>query len=163
MHKGVQNIFESSFYHGERNMIFIREFNIGDLGRVYEIEYKSFKDPYHPIFLLNLYEIYSETFLVALENETVVGYVISRVMNSSGHVIAIAVDPENRRTGIGKTLMVATTERLKYLGVKDVWLEVRTSNRDAIEFYKKLGFIEGRIVKGYYSDMEDAIILKKPV
>jgi ribosomal-protein-alanine N-acetyltransferase len=98
---------------------------------------------------------------VALENEIVVGYVISRVVNSSGHVIAIAVDPEKRRRGTGKTLMVETMNRLKRFGANNVWLEVRISNNDAIEFYKKLGFVKGGIVRGYYSDSEDAIILKR--
>lgn len=161
MHKGVQNSFGSTFYAGKSNMIFIKEFDMGDLRRVYEIESKSFTDPYHPVFLLNLYEMYSETFLVALENEVVVGYVISRVVDSSGHIIAIAVDPEKRRREIGKALMVETIKRLKEFGVKNVWLEVRMSNYDAIEFYKSLGFVGGGTVSAYYSDMEDAIILKK--
>jgi ribosomal-protein-alanine N-acetyltransferase len=111
--------------------------------------------------LLNLYETYPQTFLVALENEIVVGYVISRGVNSSGHVIAIAVDPEKRKREIGKTLMMETMKRLKRFGANNVWLEVRISNHDAIEFYKKLGFVKGGIVRGYYSDSEDAIILKR--
>ena len=161
MHKGVQNSFENTFYTGKNSMIFIREFNVGDLGRVYEIESKSFTDPYHPIFLLNLYETYPQTFLVALENEIVVGYVISRVVDVGGHIIAIAVDPGKRRMEIGKTLMMETLKRLKTSGVNNVWLEVRISNQDAIEFYWKLGFVKGGIVRCYYSDSEDAVILKR--
>lgn len=161
MHKVAQNCFGSAFYAGKNSTIFIREFNLGDLGRVYEIERKSFEDPYHPVFLLHLYELYPETFFVALENEIVAGYVISRVVNSSGHIIAIAVDPKKRRERIGKALMRATIKRFRDFGVKNVWLEVRISNYDAIEFYKKLGFVEGEIVRAYYSDLEDAILLKK--
>jgi ribosomal-protein-alanine N-acetyltransferase len=161
MDKGVQNGFENSFYTGKNSMIFIREFNMGDLGSVYEIESKSFIDPYHPIFLLNLYETYPQTFLVALENELVVGYVISRVVKTSGHIIAIAVTPEKRRKEIGKTLMMEAMKRLKRSGANNVWLEVRISNKDAIEFYKKMGFVRGGIVRGYYQDQEDAIILRR--
>lgn len=161
MHKGVQNSCGSAFYAGKNSIICIREFTPEDLGRVYEIEYKSFEDPYHPVFLLNLYELYRETFLVALENESVVGYVISRVVDSSGHIIAIAVDPKKRKRGIGKTLIRATINRLRDFGVKNVWLEVRISNYGAIEFYKKLGFVKGKIVRAYYSDLEDAILLKR--
>jgi ribosomal-protein-alanine N-acetyltransferase len=161
MHKGVQNSFENAFYSGKSGMILLREFNMGDLGRVYEIESKSFKDPYHPIFLLNLYETYPRTFLVALENESVVGYVISRAIDAAGHIIAIAVEPEKRRREIGKTLMVETVKRLKGCGVNNIWLEVRKSNSEAIEFYRKLGFVKGGIVRSYYSDSEDAIILRR--
>ncbi len=161
MYKGVQNIFAGDFYSGKSDMIFIREFNPGDLGRVYEIECRSFEDPYHPLFLMNLHEAYHDTFLVALENERAVGYAISRVVNLSGHIIAIAVDPENRTGGIGNALMGATIKRLKDFGVKNVWLEVRISNYGAIDFYKKLGFAEGGIIRAYYLDLEDAIILKR--
>lgn len=161
MHKGVQNSYGSAFYAVKNNMMFIREFNLGDLGRVYEIESESFEDPYNPVFLLNLYELYPRTFLVALENGRVVGYVISRVVDSSGHVIAIAVDSKKRKRGIGKTLMEETIRRLRGFGAKNAWLEVRISNHSAIEFYKRLGFVEGGIVRAYYSDLEDAILLKK--
>ncbi len=161
MQKEIQNIFEGSLYSVKDNTIFIREFNTGDLVRVYEIEYISFKDPYHPTFLLNLYELYHETFFVALENERIAGYVISRIVGSSGHVIAIAVDPIKRKKGIGKILMSATINRLCEFGANNVWLEVRISNNDAIEFYKKLGFAEEGIIPAYYSDFEDARMLKK--
>ena len=161
MDKGVQNGFENSFYAGKNSMIFIREFNMGDLGPVYEIESRSFIDPYHPIFLLNLYETYPRTFLVSLKNEVIVGYVISRVVETSGHIIAIAVTPERRRGEIGKTLMTETMKRLKSFGANNVWLEVRISNTAAIEFYKKMGFVRGGIVRGYYQDQEDAIILRR--
>ncbi|MBU2560164.1 ribosomal protein S18-alanine N-acetyltransferase [archaeon] len=161
MHKVVQNSFENAFYSGKGSMVLLREFIIGDIGRVYEIESRSFKDPYHPVFLLNLYETYPRTFLVALENEMVVGYVISRTINAAGHIIAIAVDPIKRRREIGKTLMVETMKRLRGCGVNNIWLEVRKSNIDAIEFYRKLGFVKGGIVRGYYSDSEDAIILRR--
>ncbi len=137
----------------------IREFNIKDLRRVYEIERKSFKDPYHPLFLLELYDLFPSTFLVAEVNFRVVGYVIARKINGEGHIIAIAVDPEYRRRGIGSALMHEVIERLRNKGVKKIWLEVRVSNKEAIEFYKCLGFSIDCVSPHYYSDGEDAIIL----
>ncbi|MDI6655777.1 MAG: ribosomal protein S18-alanine N-acetyltransferase [Candidatus Hydrothermarchaeota archaeon] len=142
-------------------MIIIRKFRPSDLGRVHEIECRSFKDPYHTLFLLNLYETYPDTFFVAEENGAVVGYVISRMVNRSGHVLAIAVDPRHRNRGLGRALMNAVTERLREFGMKDIYLEVRISNTAAINFYKKLGFEVRGIVRSYYSDGEDAVILKK--
>lgn len=142
-------------------MIIVRKFRPSDLSRVYEIERRSFKDPYPALFLMNLYETYPETFLVAEENGAVVGYVISRMVNVSGHVLAIAVEPGRRYRGIGRVLMNAVTERLREFGMKDIYLEVRISNTAAVKFYKKLGFEERGIIRSYYSDGEDAVILKK--
>ncbi|MEE8400778.1 MAG: GNAT family N-acetyltransferase, partial [Candidatus Hydrothermarchaeaceae archaeon] len=70
-------------------------------------------------------------------------------------------DPIKRKKGIGKILMSATINRLCEFGANNVWLEVRISNNDAIEFYKKLGFAEEGIIPAYYSDFEDARMLKK--
>lgn len=142
-------------------MIFIRNFKPKDLGKVYEIECESFADPYHVMFLLNLYELYRDTFFVAEKDGIVVGYVISRVVSDRGHVLAIAVDPKHRKKGIGRALMDVVEERLRESKAREIWLEVRVSNRGAIEFYKKLGFVERGFMPHYYSDGEDAIILKK--
>lgn len=144
-------------------MLMIRKFRPSDLQRVYEIESQSFKDPYHPLFLINLYELYGETFLVAEVDGQVVGYVIARKVNSKGHIIAIAVAPEHRCRGIGRALMLAVEEELKKRGVSELWLEVRVSNRRAVSFYRRLGYVEKGILKGYYSDGEDAMLLKKYV
>lgn len=137
----------------------IREFNIRDLKRVHEIERKSFKDPYHPLFLLELYDLFPATFLVAEINFRVVGYIIARKVNGKGHIIAIAVDPEYRNQGIGTALMHEIIERLRMRGVRKIWLEVRKSNKRAIKFYKQLGFKIDGISPSYYSDGEDAVIL----
>lgn len=148
---------------GAISTLMIRRFKPADLQRVYEIEAKSFKDPYHPLFLISLYEQYGDTFLVAEQNGKVVGYVIARKVNAKGHIIAIAVDPEHRCRGIGRALMLAVEEELKKKGVTEFWLEVRVSNTRAVKFYRRLGYIERGILKGYYADGEDAILLKKYV
>ena len=111
----------------------IREFNIKDLRRVYEIERKSFKDPYHPLFLLELYDLFPSTFLVAEVNFRVVGYVIARKINGEGHIIAIAVDPEYRRRGIGSALMHEVIERLRNKGVKKINKNMRTPGTSVLK------------------------------
>lgn len=144
-------------------MILIRKFKPRDLNRVYEIECKSFKDPYNVLFLLNLYELYPETFLVAEENGVVVGYVIARHVDGRGHVIAIAVEPRHRCRGIGRALMEATMRIFEATGVKEVYLEVRVSNVGAIKFYENLGFKKEEILPAYYADGEDGVLLRKSI
>jgi [ribosomal protein S18]-alanine N-acetyltransferase len=161
-------------------MLLIREFRPIDLKRIYEIECRSFKDPYNAMSLLNLYEMYYETFLVAQKNGFIVGYVISRIVDipvtktpvgpstmrtrssgRTGHILAIAVDPPYRAQRIGTSLMDAVTRQFKKQDVINVWLEVRVSNTSARHFYKKLDFKETGILRSYYSDGEDAVVLKK--
>ncbi|NOZ59146.1 MAG: ribosomal protein S18-alanine N-acetyltransferase [Euryarchaeota archaeon] len=148
---------------GAFEILMIRKFRPSDLQRVYEIEAQSFRDPYHPLFLINLYELYGETFLVAEVDRRVVGYVIARKVNSKGHIIAIAVDPGFRCRGIGRALMLAVEEELKKMGVIELWLEVRASNTRAMRFYRRLGYSEKEVLKGYYNDGEDAVVFKKHI
>jgi ribosomal-protein-alanine N-acetyltransferase len=57
--------------------------------------------------------------------------------------------------------MLAVEEELRKKGVVELWLEVRVSNTRAVKFYKRLGYVEKGILKGYYADGEDAMLLKK--
>ncbi|NOZ77480.1 MAG: ribosomal protein S18-alanine N-acetyltransferase [Euryarchaeota archaeon] len=91
----------------------------------------------------------------------VVGYVIARTVVDRGHVMAIAVDPPFRKRGIGSALMERTLAVMSEMNARAIWLEVRVSNTGARSFYKKLGFVEKRIISGYYSDGEDAVVLEK--
>ena len=44
--------------------------------------------------------------------------------------------------------------------VKEITLEVRQSNLPAINLYRHLNFISHKIISGYYSDGEDAVLMK---
>ena len=145
----------------ENAMTIVRKFKPMDLKRVYEIECKSFKDPYHVMFLLSLYELYSETFFVAEKNGYVVGYVISRKMDNKVHIIAIAVDSVNRGMGLGSALMEATMNAFESTGIREIYLEVRVSNTQAIRFYEAIGFQKKGLLRSYYSDGEDGVLLKR--
>ena len=144
-----------------KQIIKVRPFMPSDLTRVYEIESRSFKDPYHPLFLLNLYQTYNQGFFVAEINSTVRGYATSRILTGKGHVLAIAIDKGYTRRGIGTALINQSEEYFKKNGIKTIELEVRMSNMPAIKFYKSQGFREARIIPQYYKDGENGILLIK--
>jgi len=45
----------------------------------------------------------------------------------------------------------------------EVILQVRKSNKGAIEFYKKLGFKVKKEIRNYYMDGEDAILMVRMI
>ena len=139
----------------------IREFKRPDVKRVLEIEIASFNDPYPANILVDIYNL-GAGFLVAQENNRVLGYIIFWIkFEDEGHIISIAVDKNYRRLEVGSKLVETSIEVFKKFEVKIIKLEVRVGNKGARKFYSKLGFKEEKIVENYYEDLEDAVIMFK--
>lgn len=137
----------------------IRRAEEKDLVEIYRIEVNSFKDPY-PYGLLKAFLYHPGVYLVAVEDEKVIGYSIGIIrFKDLGHIISIAVDKDYRGKGIGKKLLKETIENLAKMEVKRIRIEVRESNEIAINLYKKFGFMEKERVKEYYPDGETAIVM----
>ena len=100
--------------------------------------------------------------LVAVEDGKVVGYIGSQSVPPEADVMNLAVAPEYRRKGIGRSLMQALTGFLRTQGIESLFLEVRASNEAAIALYNEFGFsMVGRRKKYYVNPTEDALILRK--
>lgn len=101
-------------------------------------------------------------YLVAIEDDQVVGYAGVWKIHDEGHITNVAVHPEYRRKHIGSSLMRALIGRAKELDILAMTLEVRRSNLGAIKLYKSFGFEEAGVRKGYYADnKEDALVMWK--
>ena len=80
-----------------------------------------------------------------------------------GHVVTIAVQPDQRRLGIGELLFVAALEAAMEAGQDQVTLEYRVSNRAARALYDKYGLKQVGVRVRYYSDnQEDAVLMTTP-
>ena len=87
-------------------------------------------------------------------DEKICGYLMVLDSIDVYEILAIATIEKCRNKGIAQELL----DKIK---TKDIFLEVRESNKKAINFYKKNNFKQILIRKGYYSDpTEDAIIMK---
>ena len=119
--------------------MFIREFLPSDLGRVYEIEVNSFKETYDITMLKGLANI-GAGFLVAVEDNLVVGYIIFWLKEENvGHIISLAVDEKFRGQHIATKLLIMAVNILRNCSIFKISLEVRVSNEVAVGFYKKFG------------------------
>ena len=140
----------------------IRRAEKKDLPEIYEIERLSFKDPYPPFFIEMLLNLNPSTFFVAENDKQIVGYLITTKDRCTGHIVSLAVLPQQRRTGIGSALMKTGLENLRILEVETVRLEVRESNRDAQRFYEAHSFEYNHRIVGYYND-EDALVYYRKI
>ncbi len=88
------------------------------------------------------------------------GFVLARVAADEAEVLTIAVDPEARRKGTGRTLLAEAASRAHALGARTMFLEVAATNTAARALYELLGFANVGARKSYYEGGEDALILK---
>ncbi len=131
-----------------------------DLPEVMEIGYKCFPDPYPLPLLEQLYRSDPSGFLGVKIGGKLVGYLICTMRwGGVGHILSIAVDPQYRRRGIGRALILKALERLRGRGATAVRLEARKSNTGARAFYASLGFREERELPHYYEDGETAVLM----
>lgn len=122
-----------------------------------EIERESFSEPYPSYILAVMAREAPETFLVAISESKVVGYVLTSLNEDEGHVLSIAIRRGFRRRGIGSRLMAETFQVLRRKGIRRIRLEARLSNCEAKQFYEQLGFKKKGLIRAYYRDGEDAV------
>ncbi len=106
-------------------------------------------------------KIEKESVLIFEKKGKTLGYCIFMCAADEGEILKIAVDVAHRKDGIGNALLKETLKKLYSLGAKNVFLEVRRSNINAISLYEKSGFKKMGERKNYYPDGEDALILIK--
>ncbi len=87
-----------------------------------------------------------EHLLVLVDGGTVVGSAMVGYDGHRGWINYLAVHPDHRGRGCGRHLMDAAEAILRGMGCAKINLQVRTSNRRAVEFYRHLGFAEDAAV-----------------
>lgn len=126
------------------------------------LEKLCFHDPWSESSIASELNNSLSLWLVAMEDDTVVGYVGSQTVLGWTDMMNIAVHPDHRRKKIGEQLVLSLEEELKKQESTCLTLEVRASNEPAKSLYYKLGFLEVGRRKNYYRNpKEDALILRK--
>ena len=130
--------------------------------QVAQLEKLCFADPWSEKSIASELTNPLSYWLVAVEGDTVAGYIGSQSVMGESDMMNVAVAPEYRRRGMGEALVLALAQGLKEQGNESLALEVRASNVPAIALYEKLGFAQVGRRPGYYRNpREDALILKK--
>ncbi len=91
-------------------------------------------------------EVGRELFLVGEVDGRVVAAAMGGYEGHRGWVNYLAVHPDCRRHGYGRTLMHALEQELLALGCPKLNLQVRESNTAVIQFYEALGYGNDHVV-----------------
>jgi [ribosomal protein S18]-alanine N-acetyltransferase len=132
-----------------------------DIDDVLKIEHASFTAPWsRQAFINELTTNRFAMYIVIEDGERVVGYCGVWVIVDEAHITNIAILPEYRGRKLGEALLTQVMELTKLMGAVKMTLEVRISNYVAKSLYHKLGFKDGAIRRGYYTDnQEDALVM----
>ena len=129
-----------------------------------ELERMCFPDPWNEQCVASELTNPLSLWLVAMEDDRVVGYIGSQTVIDESDVMNIAVHPDYRQRGIATGLVGALVSELAKKGSHCLTLEVRASNETAIRLYHALDFHEVGRRKNYYRNpKEDALILRKEI
>lgn len=103
--------------------------------------------------------------LILSSHEQPMGYSLFSHNHDEGDLLTLAVLPEIQGQGYGQKLLQKTLALAKEKNIKNLFLEVRISNKKAIQLYKKHQAEEIGIRKDYYSvahthQKEDALVMR---
>lgn len=113
----------------------------------------NFRDSIHAGYSAWVYEVGGE----------IIGHAVLMTVVDEAHLLNITIAPGWRRQGLGRILLKHVMDTARSLRVRTLYLEVRPSNRPAIELYEKTGFEAFALRKGYYpasQGREDALVMR---
>lgn len=143
-------------------MVHYRKMTLEDVPAVHAIELATFPTPWTlDSFYYEVNENKFSHYLVA-ENEAgeLVGFCGVWLVVDAAQITNVAVVETVRGQGIGEALMREAIRVAKETNMDTMSLEVRVTNTVAQNLYRKLGFQDGGIRKGYYTDnQEDALVM----
>lgn len=90
------------------------------------------------------------------------GYALMSMAAGEAHVLNLCIHPDQQGKGLGRALLHSLEQTARANKVEMLLLEVRASNRRAIELYESMGFNELGCRENYYPNhkgREDALIL----
>ena len=139
----------------------IRPMQAADLAGVEAVERAAYDYPWsRAVFRDCLLAGYYS--LVLDVSHAISGYAIMSIAAAEAHILNLCVHPSLRRLGYGRRLLNALIIKATDSSVKQIFLEVRPSNRAAIKLYQTVGFEEIGIRPAYYQakdGRENAVVL----
>ena len=145
----------------------LRPMTTADLDRVLNLELALFGDEAWSLQMLAGeldQQPASRLYLVAEDDGQIVGYAGLLAAGQQADVLTIAVDTARWGQGVGSALIREMLAEATGRGCTEVFLEVRADNARAQRLYRRWGFADVGIRRGYYQPSgTDAIVMRRPL
>ncbi|CAH7685779.1 acyl-CoA N-acyltransferase [Phakopsora pachyrhizi] len=88
----------------------------------------------------------------------------NRVPSNRGYIAMLITKQSHRKLGIARSLVQIAIEKMVKDGAQEIVLETESDNREALNFYKNLGFIREKRLYAFYLNRKDAfrLVLQVP-
>lgn len=145
----------------------LRRMTKDDIAEVMEIEQRAYPFPWTQGIFDDCVRVGYACWVLEREEEQskkIIGYMVLSIAVDEMHILNICVDPTLQGGGIGRGLLHDAESYGKNNNAGMCFLEVRVSNKVAINLYLSEGFNEVGFRKNYYKDngkREDAIVMAK--
>ena len=99
---------------------------------------RSWNDPVQDI--CRKLKVQPHMFLVGVIDCEIVGSIMIGYDGHRGWINYLAVAPQLQHSGYGRLLMQRAEDLLRDIGCPKINVQIRTENKEAIEFYRRLGY-----------------------
>jgi ribosomal-protein-alanine acetyltransferase len=121
---------------------------------------ETLPEQYNPSLFNFFYETFPQGFIVAEKAREIIGFIVGVKTNPENlKILMLSVSKSHRKQSIGSELLKRFLKEVK--NAKQIELEVRTDNKEAIHFYQKHGFEITDKIANFYQNNEDAFTMKK--
>ena len=97
--------------------------------------------------------------------EDPLGFIVVRAVAGEAEILTLAVHPDARRQGLGRSLVQSAATTAEVLGAEAFWLEVAIDNAAAIGLYTAAGFQAAGRRPHYYArpggERVDALVMRR--
>jgi len=141
----------------------LQAMRVSDVAEVLAIEQRAYTVPWtQGNFIDSLASGYA-AFVLRDAQSALLGYFLAMKGVDEMHLLNITVQPEQQGRGLARQMLDALCGLCREAACPQLWLEVRQSNARAREVYRRYGFAEVGLRRGYYpvtqGAREDAVLM----
>lgn len=133
-----------------------------DIPEVLLINREDQASPWHYGVYTDCMKVKYDCFVIQNRScDEISGYIILKILQGESYILDFGIANEDRRKGIGKTLLQFAIDLSKSKGARGIVLDVKVDNEKAIKLYESMGFKKEHLKKNYYKDSDAYLMVLK--